>query len=451
MDSTTRQLAEIVCAVDLARIPAAAVHEAKRRILDSVACAAGAYDEQLCADIRGLASRYSSTPSARVWFSGQQSSVEMAGFANGTMVRFLDMSDTVLAKAAGHPSDMIPALIALAEGKNASGERLLEGIIAAYELYVGLCEAIAFQKSAVDQSTAAALGAAGGASRILGLDQNRTGNAIALALGSSVNLYNVRTGALSDWKACSGPNAARQGVFAATVAAEGITGPTAIFDGKAGFAELVGPIIYDLDTAQRPRIAATHLKAYPVCYHGQSAVDAAMKLAGVADPENTQSVLIETYEVAWRGMANDPSRWAPENRETADHSLPYTVAVTLSSGRLKPNDYGPDRLADPSLRQLMQRIEVRASDECTAAYPGETRTRISLTMRDGRTASAETTLPKGHRGNPMSDDELIGKLDDLWPASLPPACKSVVADQVWRLETMPNIRALVDSLCGAAQ
>lgn len=443
MDRTTRQLAELVCSIELALLPAVAVHEAKRRLLDSIACAAGALDEELCATIRAFAGRYRGASTARIWFTGQPSSVEMAGFANGTMVRYLDVSDTVLGKAAGHPSDMIPALVALAESQGASGARLLEAIVAAYELYVGLCEAVAFQQSAVDQSTAAALGAAGGASRILGLDPDRAGNALALALGTSVNLYNVRTGALSDWKACAGPNGARQGIFAALIAAEGITGPTAVFAGPAGFCDMVGPIRMDIDPVRSPRIAATHL-------NGQSAVDAAMWLAGLAAAEDIQSVVVETYEVARRGMAGDPSRWAPNNRETADHSLPYTVAVTLASGRLAPGDYGLDRLSDPALRELMSRIEVRASEEFTAAYPTEARSRITLRTREGQTETAETVQPKGHSRNPLSDDELMAKLDSLWPATLLPAHKGAVAGQVWRLEEAPDVTALVDSLCGAA-
>lgn len=450
MDQTTRQLAETVSALDLAALPAVAMHEAKRRVLDSIACAVGAFDDPFCGRIRDVAGRYGGASTARIWFTGRPSSVEMAGFANGTMVRYLDLSDTALGKAAGHPSDMIPALVALAESRNASGTALLAGIVAAYELYVGLCDAVAFQKAAVDQSTAAALGTAGGAARILGLDPDQTGNALALALGANVNLYNVRTGALSDWKACAGPNAAREGVFAALLAAEGITGPTAIFEGTAGFRDLVGPMELALDPARAPKIVATHLKAYPVCYHGQSAVDAATRLAGFARPEEIASVLVETYEVAQRAMGSDPSRWAPENRETADHSLPYTVAVALGSGRLTSADYGRERLADPALRDFMSRIEVRKSDEFTAAYPGEARSRITVTTQDGRSSTAETIQPKGHAQNPLSDAELMQKLDSLWPADLPAARKGVIAGHVWGLDQAPDVAALVDSLCGLA-
>lgn len=447
MDKTTRNLAETVSSVAIASLPLVAVHEAKRRLLDSIACAVGAFHDPLCGTIRDVAGRYSGQPSARIWGTGVTSSVEMAGFANGTMVRYLDLSDTVLTKTSGHPSDMIAALVALAEGTDASGALLLEGIVAAYELYYGLCDATAIQKSAVDQSTAAALGTAGGASKILGLDANRTGNALSLALGSNVNLYNVRNGALSDWKACAGPNAAKGGVFAAFLAAEGITAPTAIFEGTGGLSDIVGPLQFVLDTAGNPRIARTHLKAYPVCYHGQSAVDAAMSLVGFAKPDDIESVLVETYEAAHRLMGSDPSRWAPTNRETADHSLPYTVGVTLSSGRLTSADYGKDRLSDPELRTFMAKIKVTESDAFSKDYPAQVHTRITITTKDGKTRTAETLQPKGNAQNPLSDEELALKLDSLWPTDFHAEYKGQLLECVWELETASSVVPFVDLLC----
>ncbi|MEZ5650000.1 MAG: MmgE/PrpD family protein [Burkholderiaceae bacterium] len=447
MDATTLTLAELVTAIDIGSLPAVAVHEAKRRLLDSIACAMGAFDEPFCAEIRGVAQRYQGSPSARIWGTGARSSMEMAGFANATMVRYQDLSDTVLSRAAGHPSDMIPALVALAEGTRASGAALLEAIVAAYELYVGLCDATAFQKRAVDQSTAAALGAAGGAARLLQLNVEQTGNAISLALGANVNLYNVRSGALSDWKACAGPNAAKQGVFAALLAADGVSGPTAVFDGTAGFCDIVGPLSFALNPTTAPRILGTHLKAYPVCFHGQSAVDAATSLTGRVAPGDISSVSIETYEAAHRAMANDPSRWTPENRETADHSLPYTVGVVLTRGRLVSADYEPDALADPALGRFMQRISVVASDAFTADYPTTTRTRIRITTTDGQTHESETAHPKGHALNPLSDVELTAKLNGLLPAAFTGERGERIRAGVWALDDARSVDAMVDALC----
>lgn len=448
MDQTTTSLGRVIAGLTPEAIPVTAMHEAQRRLLDSIACAAGALEEPFCEKICRIATRYRGAEEARIWFTGQSASVEMAGFANGCMVRYLDLSDTVLAKAAGHPSDMIPALVALAESRRKSGADLLASIVVAYDLYAGLCGAVAFQKRGVDQSTAAALGAAGGAAFLLGLDEVQTSNALSIALNSNVNLYNVRMGTLSDWKSCAGPNAAREGIFGAILAAEGITGPNGVFDGPSGFGELVGELHLTIDPVQNPLLPGTHLKAWPVCYHGQSATDAAVRLADFTRPDEIASVVIDTYDVAWRAMGNDPSRWAPWTRETADHSLPYVVAVALSTGRLTSSDYRPERLADPALHALMSRIEVRPHPEFTAAYPDQARSKITVITQDGRSASAETLQPKGHVNNPLSGAELEQKLASLWPEDrLPKAWREIILAELRRLLESKDVTSLVNSLC----
>lgn len=445
MDQTTRYIANAVTGITFDGLDERTVHETKRRVLDSIACAAGAFTYPLSGAMRRMAQSQSGKPTARVWFTGESSNVHFAGLANGTMVRYLDMSDTILSSAAGHPSDMIPAMVALAEGHGADGQTLIAAIAASYSVYGGLCDAVAFQKRAVDQSTAAALGAAAGASRILGLSADKTGEALSLAIGANVNLYNVRQGALSDWKAIAGPNAARNGVFAAEMAAVGLTGPSAVFDGASGFKDVVGPFDINCDPT---RIVNTHLKAYPVCYHGQSAVDAATSLAGQIAADRIASVHVETYENAFKVMGNDPSRWTPENRETADHSIPFVVGMVLTSGALRPDDYAMEKLADPTLKSFMQKIEVSCSDAFTELYPAQARTRIVVTDTEGRSITGETVQPKGHVENPLDDAELGQKLASLWPSGFGDAARDAVAETVWKLDRIDKVKSLVDRLSG---
>ncbi len=91
------------------------VHACKRRLIDTFASAMGAYDEPLCQMARAIARRYTGTPGASVWGSDTQTAPEMAAFVNGTMVRYLDISDTYLGLGGGHPSDVIAGIIAVAE------------------------------------------------------------------------------------------------------------------------------------------------------------------------------------------------------------------------------------------------------------------------------------------------------------------------------------------------
>lgn len=447
MDKTMQALARLASETDLADLPEQAIHEAKRRIIDSVGCAAVASNQPFCAKIREIAARYEGRPSARIWGSDIRTSVEMAAFANGVMIRYLELNDTCLAKSAGHPSDMIGGLVALAEGIEADGPALLAAVVIAYEAYCGLCASVALQPKHLDQGICAALGTAAGASRLLGLSQEGTANALALALAPNMPLYNVRHGVLSDWKACAGPNGVRNGLFAALLARDGISGPTAAFEGKAGLFDVVGRFDFEFGSGPGLHIGTTHVKFYPVCYHGQSAVDAAIRLHGDGIPvDAVTDIHVETYEAAVNAMADERGKWAPTTRETADHSLPFTVAVSLLNGQLDADDYADERLVDAGTVGLMEKVRVSASPEMTADYPRSAQTRITVRGADGSSFEALQKVPKGNAANPLDDFELEQKLRSLYPVSGRGGEVDRLLEVGWSLERCGNVSALVDAI-----
>src|SRR4029079_6806866 len=116
----------------------------------------------------------------------------------------------------------------------------------------------------------------------------------------------------------------------------------------------------------------------PVCYHSQSAVDAALALKKMFGGTAISEVRVETYEVAVKGTGGDSSRWRPTTRETADHSTPFAVAVTLMDGELTTRSYSDERMRDAATLALMDRIEVTADPEMTHAYPASAQTRIAV-------------------------------------------------------------------------
>jgi 2-methylcitrate dehydratase len=449
MDATTLRIARHVAAADFDRLPERAIHECRRRIIDSVACAAAAYREPFCAAIRTFAGRYAGTPAARIWGSGERTSIEMAAFANGTMLRYQDYSDTHLGRSNGHPSDMIGGLVALAESFDLSGKDFVTATIVAYDVYCSLCDSTALATRALDQATCAAAGAAAGAARLLGLGETQAGEAISLALSSSLQLYNVRTGDLSDWKSCAGPNGARNGIFAALLAREGVTGPTAVVEGKGGLRDIVGELDWKIGPGEMPLIAGTHLKFHPVCYHGQAAVDAALALRDKVPVKAIEAIEVETYEAAFLAMGGDPTRWAPTNRETADHSLSYTIAVALLNGRLTCADYERERLGDPQTRRLMERIRVARSAELTEAFPAHSRSRVTIRLKDGSTYSHLQHDPKGSAANPLGDAELELKFFELYRAWGDAAAARRTLDMLWSVDRLASVSELVDALCPA--
>lgn len=444
MDATTQAVAHYAAGTRFEDVATDAVQECKRRLIDSIACAAAAVREPLCQRLASFAGHYSGTPAARLWFGEGATSLEMAAFVNGTLVRYQDYSDTFLGTSAGHPSDMIPALVAMAEGYGKNGAALLVAIMVAYEIYCSLADATSLQTSGLDQATAAAVGTAAGIANLLELSEEQAGNAISLALTPNLSLNNVRCGQLSDWKGCAGPNGARNGTFAALLAREGVTGPTAVVEGDGGLFAVTGPFLWRPGAGEKPLICQTHLKFHPVCYHSQSAVDAALALKKVMDGTAIADVRVETYEEAVKATGGDRSRWRPTTRETADHSTPFAVAVTLMDGGLTTRSYSDARMRDPATLALMDRITVTANAEMTLAYPASAQTRIAVATEDGRSHAHLQQYPKGNARNPLSDSELADKFEELYQPLSMGWTVGQALDALWSVDCMERVSRLVD-------
>ena len=444
MDDLTLQLSARVGELTAASLTPRVIEAARIRLLDSIACAFGAFDAEFCVRMRQVLSNPPIAGGIALWGTHDLTTAENAAFANAVMVRYLDLNDTVLGLTGGHPSDMIPALVVLAQEREVSGIDLLRSIIIAYELYCGLCQAVRLAEAGIDQAIAAAMGTAGGAAFLLGLDQTRIAHAISLAVVANAALFNVRMGDLSEWKACAGPYAAARGLFAARLAAAGVSGPSGIFTGQGGLATITGPITWPKPA--EPLILLTHLKLHPVCYHGQSAVDAAIFLHDRLQGGVIERVTIEVNQTAHHVMGSDPSRWHPENRETADHSLPYCVAVALLRGSITSGDFSAQNLHDPLIFQLMQRIEVIEDQTFTAGDPNTSPARLTLWLSGRNQLVEEVTFARGHAGNPINQKQLEAKLAALWPEERPVSQAQAMMEAVADLPSAPSLQRLISAL-----
>ncbi|MCS6898018.1 MAG: MmgE/PrpD family protein, partial [Nitrospira sp.] len=195
-------------------LPAAAVHEAKRRLIDSLATAVGAMSAEAYAIARRCAERVSSRPAASL-LGGGVSSIEWATFVNGLLIRYLDFNDTYLSKEPAHPSDNWAPVLAVGEAIKASGRQILTAAVLAYEIQCRLCDASSLRKHGIDHVTYGAISSTLAAGQLLGLDEAKLTHAVGLAAVCNIALRQTRSGELSMWKGCAFANAARNGVFAA--------------------------------------------------------------------------------------------------------------------------------------------------------------------------------------------------------------------------------------------
>lgn len=449
MDGTTERLARYAATLRYGDLSAPAIQAAKRRLIDSLGCAIGGYQSEPAAIARRLAPVWNGAPSARLLGDGQATTPEAAAFANSVMIRFLDANDTYIARGSGHPSDMLGAVLAAAEAAGASGRDLLLATVIGYEVFGAMADQVALRDRGWDQSVFVAPASAAAAGFLLGLSFAQVADAIAIGVTASVATRQTRAGELAMWKGCATAVAAKAGLFAAQLAKEGMTGPTAAFEGRHGLAEQVtGPFeIGALGGAGRPfAVERANFKFFAAEYHAQAPLAMALRLREKVRLEEIEAVHVQIYAMAHSEIGSEPAKWDPRTRETADHSLPYMLAIALRDGRITPASFEPERYLDPSLRPIMNRIRVAENAEFTQRFPQELSSQIDVTTRAGQRFTERAEYPKGHAENPMTDADVASKFRDLAGDALGAERVSSALETLWRLDDAPRASVVLDAL-----
>ncbi len=444
-DVTTEALVSFAQKSSFESLSPDVVHACKLRVIDAFSSALGAYDNPTSALARKVALRSRTDNPATVWGSNIQTTPEAAAFANGVMTRLLDISDTYLGKSRGHPSDMISGILAVAESVHADGKAVINAITLAYDVYCSFCNAIDINAKGWDQPVYGVLGCVLGAGKLLKLSRDQMANAVAMALAPNMSLAQARRGALSNWKGCAGANASRNAVFAAQLAQDGFTGPTAVFEGNGGLWEVIGRHDWPLPYNEH-LITQTHLKCLPICYHGQSAVFAALDLRPQVKVEDIAEIVVDGYKAAHMMMGTDANRWAPSTRETADHSMPYVVAMALLDGSVTDASFSDARLVDPAVAALMAKIEMRSDDRLDSLYPEGAPARVTIRTKAGQTLSKEVIYPRGHAKNQLSDADVLAKFHELTAARLNDAQRTSLLETLLKLEGVSDVTTVIKQL-----
>lgn len=411
-------------------LPDVVVVEAKRRLLDAFACAAGALHEPAPSIARDVARSIGASGASL--FGGGTSTADWAAFANGVHIRYLDCNDTYLSLEPAHPSDNWSPVMAVGEAMGSSGRDWIAAAVVAYEVQCRLCDAASIRARGWDHVTYGCLSSTLAAAKLMGLDHAKTVHALGIAGTTGTALRLTRAGELSMWKGCAFAHAARNGVFAALLARAGMTGPAPLFEGDMGFCQQVsGPLVLSRlggPTAADWMLPKTSIKFVPAEYHSQSAIAAAFALrAKVGDPARIRSVEIATFRTAVEIIGQDPEKWRPKTRETADHSLPYCTVVALIDGEVSAAQFTAERLADERLLELVGRTTVVEDPVLSAGYPAGIPNRVSVTLDDGSVLVEEVAFPPGHDKNPLSDAQLRVKFDGL----VTPALGADRGDAIW--------------------
>ena len=452
MDKTTELLSSYASDLTYQDLGTEVVHQVKRTLIDTLGCAMGGFHSEPARIARRLAANITGVNASRILGTNDRASSDMAGFANGVMVRYLDYNDSYFSPGGGHPSDMIPAALAGLSGTD--GPALITATALAYEVFCRLSDEVVAGDLGWDQGIFSVIGAACAAGKTLGLDREQMGHAISLAVVPNLPLGATRVGELSMWKGCAAASATRAGIFAAQLAEQGMTGPSEPFDGRKGLWEQAVGTPATLDAfggGPVPfRIADTIVKLFPSQIHTQGPIELALELRPQVPLLEIESVLVSTYRGNVSSKSTEPQKWDPSTRETADHSIPYVVAVALQDGAVTPDSFNSKRMHGPSLRPLMACVSIEEDPEFTRRFPAEIGCRMELKTRSGPRSVqglvASTSFPKGHPRNPLNDSEIEDKFRGLATGVLTERQCDEALRLLWSLEGLSDLDELLDSL-----
>jgi 2-methylcitrate dehydratase len=438
-----RRLAQWTHNLKYTDLPDHTIQEVKRRVLDSLATTLGAYSSAPAKITRAKAMAVSTPrPAANVWGTTHYTTPELATFANGTMVRYLDYNDTYLSLEPAHPSDNLSAAVAVAQSAGRSGKDIILAGVIGYEIQCRLCDAASLRAHGWDHVTYGALSTALLAGRLWGLNEDQLEHAAGLAGVCNIATRQTRTGQMSHWKACAFANAARNGVFAADLARRGMTGPYEIFEGPKGWINqlelpTVGEVVLGSDGDFM--IDKTYIKYWPAEYHSQSAIDACLQLRPQIEGKEITAIDLKSFEAAVSIIGSEPEKKRPTSRETADHSMFYCMAVALLDGDVTLESFVEERFTDPKVLDLIDRTTISEDPELNKGYPKGIPNDLTITCSDGTKANVRVDFPRGHAENPMTDDEVVAKFMRMADGVISESTAQQVIDQVWKLDELGDV------------
>jgi 2-methylcitrate dehydratase len=457
MDATTRRIVDYTVGFSRADLTPAVLSAALHHVVDTVAVAVAGHDSEqagIGARMARTARPASGAEPATVIGHGISTTPDLAAFANTIMVRTYDWNDGMQAKGGGHPSDMLPGILAVGEVSHATGADVLVAITLAYELLGGLGRNVPIGDLGYDQGTLMAPATALACGKLLGLRPDQLAHAASLALVPNVPLGVSRWGALSMMKGCATAFAVRNAVFAVLLAQAGLTGPDEPFDGIYGLRHKTGPFDVDLPVlAGGPSvIEMSHQKPVPAETQVLALLELVPDIRAFNPVDRITSITIDLPDHAFEHIA-DPPKYDPRTRETADHSLPYMLAVALLDGELTLDSYREERFTDPRVRALMGRIVCRPDEELSRLrrelMAGVTRpapARIDVRWADGRQYRQEVLYYRGHHRNPMSRAEIDDKFASICDRCMPAGAGARLRAAWWGIERCPDIAQLMAAL-----
>lgn len=417
---TTRRLADFAVQLRYEDLPDDIVQMAKRCILDSIGCGIYGSSKPWTESVMRVVESLGQARRSSAWGMRVKADPTGAALINGTAAQGFELDDCHDQSMSHYGAAVVPAVLAIAEGMgDFGGKQIIIGVVVGYELGTRIGNTVspgAFHRGFHPCGLTGTFGAAAAAGKMLDLDTEQFVSALGLAGSQAAGLMASQFGAMA--KRFHSGKAAQNGIIAAAAAREGLTGVRNVLEAPYGGFCSTYSDSYDLDKAtdqlgSQFEMRHNGFKQYSSLASSQTSVDALRTIRerdGVKG-EDVAHVLIETTEVVHRHCGWP---YVPAETITAQMNLPYTAAVTLLDGTAFVDQYTDDRLRDPKILDLADRVEVVIDPEIDGLGLDEMRAvRVTVTTRSGNKFQESVLYRSGHYKNPLTDQTLKAKFHDL--------------------------------------
>lgn len=421
MENTiSRQIAKFTLNLKYEDLPQEVIFQVKRFLYDSIGCAYGAYHTKDVNIIYDIYKDMKGKPEATIIGFGEKMPAVNASMVNSLMIRSLDFNDIYWKEDPSHPSDIIPAALAVGEMMNADMKEVIVAIVLAYEFEMRMCEFAVpgirerkWHHATITQFVSPIV-----AGKLLKLTEDEMVNAIGINASHNHTIGCPTAGKLTMMKNTVDPLAVQSGVFAALMAKKGYTGTEAIFEGKEGFMDVFGPD-WDINKltgklGENFKILECGMKAFPSEALTHTHITATLQavIKNNINPNDIKEVKVTAIAKAV-DILFDKNKYEINSRETADHSLPYCIARAIIDRKITTQSFEKEKLFDPLLKDVIYKIKGEPSKDFEKMFPEKQPSQVVIKTKNDKEYKVYLEYPKGDPREPMTMEDLDNKFNAL--------------------------------------
>jgi len=446
-------MAEFIANLKYEDIPAEVIEKEKAHILDGLGNGLFGADSPMGQAVVRYLGQFPSRGEAVVWGTPLKVNCQQAAFANGSFANVNEMEDAHHRTKFKPNTVLVQAAFAVAERIGASGRDLLTALVAANEICIRIAEAThvgkeGYARGWISTSSMGAFGAAAITAKLLGLSAGKTADAISLAGCQPCGIW---SGGLTMSKRVLIGKAAENGIAAAFMAADGITGGDLIFDGNWGnighiISDVYNPELITRELGSYWKTMEIGMKCYPTKGGAHSAIDCLLDIVRrePVNPEDVEDILVRTTT----GIVSNKAlhHFPPTDYFEAQNSIPFILAVTLFDRACGLEQFTEDKYNDPRILEMGKKVHMAVEPEADRLAPKTKTAFVDLTLKDGRVLTSRIDYCSGEPENPLSKERLEEKFRNVARTVLDEKSMAAVIKAVDELDGIADVRELTGLL-----